>query len=81
MSRPVEKLEAEALQLSVQDRARLAHRLLESLDDDSVEDPAEVERAWQSEIARCIAEFESGSVCTTPSSEVFREARARLRKT
>jgi putative addiction module component (TIGR02574 family) len=81
MSRPVDQLEVEALQLSIQDRARLAHRLLNSLDEDTVEDPAEVERAWRSEIERRIAEFESGSVSTTPSSEVFQEARARLRKT
>ena len=81
MSKPVDRLEAEALQLSVQDRARLAHRLLKSLDEEAVEDPAEVERAWQAEIERRIAEFENGNVTTTPSSEVFREARARLRKT
>lgn len=80
MSKPIDRVEAEALRLPVVDRARLAHRLLESLNDDVVEDQAEVERAWQAEIERRIAEFEKGGVTTISSSEVLREARARLRK-
>ncbi len=40
MSMPLEQLEAEALELPIRERASLAHRLLESLD----EDPVETER-------------------------------------
>lgn len=80
MSDPVEQLESAARRLSVRDRARLAHRLLESLDDDVAEDPAEVERAWEAEIGRRIAEFQAGAVKTVPADEVFREARDRLRQ-
>ncbi len=40
MSMPPERLEAEALKLPIRERASLAHRLLESLD----EDPVETER-------------------------------------
>src|SRR5918911_5338962 len=42
MSMPLEQLEAEALGLPIRERASLAHRLLESLDED--EDPVETER-------------------------------------
>lgn len=37
MSMPPERLEAEALKLPIRERASLAHRLLESLDEDRVE--------------------------------------------
>lgn len=77
MSEPVDRVEAEALRLSARNRARLAHRLLESLDD--AEDPAEVERAWHAEIERRLAEYAAGVVDTVPASDVFREARDRLR--
>jgi DNA-binding MarR family transcriptional regulator len=44
MSMPLEQLEAAALELPIRERASLAHRLLESLDDDATEDPLETER-------------------------------------
>jgi hypothetical protein len=44
MSMPLEQLEAEALELPIRERASLAHRLLESLDEDATEDPVETER-------------------------------------
>lgn len=46
MGLPLERLEAEVLDLPAHTRARLAHRLLVSLDGDLGEDPAEVERGW-----------------------------------
>jgi putative addiction module component (TIGR02574 family) len=80
MSKPIDRVEADALELSLRDRARLAQRLLQSLDEDVVEDPAEVERAWQTEIERRLAEYHEGNVTPIPASEVFREARSRLRR-
>ena len=80
MSKPIDRVEAEALQLSASERARLARRLLESLEEGAPEDQAEIERAWQSEIERRVADFEAGGTKTIPASEVIREARARLRR-
>lgn len=44
MSMSLEQLEAEALKLSIRERASLAYRLLESLDEDATGDPVETER-------------------------------------
>jgi putative addiction module component (TIGR02574 family) len=79
MSLPLDRLEAEALELPARERARLAHRLIASLDEDADEDPAEVERAWKEEIQRRLEEYRAGAVQAIPASEVFAEARARLR--
>ena len=76
MALPLEALEAEALELSVRERARLAHRLLESLDEDVVEDPADVERAWASEIERRLAAYDAGEMEAIPASDVLAEARS-----
>jgi putative addiction module component (TIGR02574 family) len=75
------QVEEQALRLSLRDRARLAHRLLESLDEAVAEDPAEVERAWKEEIERRVADFDAGGIELVPSDDVLREARAKLRRT
>lgn len=80
MGLPVERIEVEALSLPVQDRAHLAHRLLESLDEDVTETPAEVERAWEEEIQRRLAELEAGTAELIPAEQVFAELRARNRR-
>lgn len=73
----VQELEAEALKLPTGERARLAHRLIISLDEDADEDPAEVERAWGEEIRRRLAEVDAGTAELIPAEEVFAELRAR----
>ncbi|HLL48393.1 MAG TPA: addiction module protein [Longimicrobiaceae bacterium] len=78
MSVPLEKVEAEALELPARERALLAHRLIASLDGEG-EDPADVELAWEEEIHRRVEEYRSGAVRAVPASEVFARARARLR--
>jgi putative addiction module component (TIGR02574 family) len=78
MSVPLEKVEAEALELPARERALLAHRLIASLDGEG-DDPAEVELAWEEEIHRRVEEYRSGAVQAVPASEVFARARARLR--
>lgn len=78
MARPIEQIEAEALELDPKDRARLAHRLLLSLEP-VLEDEAEVEKAWIEEAVRRRAELESGEVEAISAEEVFRELRAKRR--
>jgi putative addiction module component (TIGR02574 family) len=80
MSTPLEQVEAEALELSVRERAQLVQRLIASLDEDAGEDPVEVERAWEAEIHRRLQEYRAGTTETIPSTDVFTEARARLRR-
>jgi putative addiction module component (TIGR02574 family) len=79
MSRPLERLESEALELPVRERAALAHRLIASLDEGPEDDPTEVELAWEEEIRRRLAAYRSGEVQTIPSDEVFVRAHALLR--
>jgi putative addiction module component (TIGR02574 family) len=67
MTRAVEELYVAASHLPVEDRAELAGRLL-----DSIEDPPDegVEEAWALEIERRMADYRAGRVKTIPWSEV-----------
>lgn len=67
MSRDVEELYEQASHLSAEDRAELAGKLLESIEDPPDEG---VEEAWAAEIERRMAEYRSGRVKTIPWSEV-----------
>ena len=78
MSMSPQQIEARALELPASERARLARRLIESLDEEG-EDPTEVERAWEAEIQRRLDEYRMGKVQTTPAADVISEARRRLR--
>jgi hypothetical protein len=66
-------VEQQALGLPAPDRAKLAQKLLESLDDLS---DAEREKLWLDEAARRAAQIDSGEVALIPGSEVARKARA-----
>ena len=74
MPSQLEVVEAAALKLSAEERARLADRLLASLSED-----AEVEEAWAAEVERRIAEVESGQAQLVPASEAIARARAALK--
>ena len=76
MADPVRRLESEVLKLSPKARARLAERLISSLDDHS--DP-DSERLWLEEAERRLDELLSGKVAGIPADEVFRKARSTLR--
>jgi putative addiction module component (TIGR02574 family) len=76
MSIPLERLEAEALELPTRDRAALAHRLIASLDEGVDDDPTEVELAWEAEIQRRLDEYRRGDVQTVSSADVFAKANA-----
>jgi hypothetical protein len=70
----IEEIEAEALKLDPKARARLAGRLLESLDQLS---PEENERIWAEEAQRRASAIEAGSLSSRLAADVFREARSR----
>jgi putative addiction module component (TIGR02574 family) len=74
MSNQVEVLEAEAMKLSPEERARLADRLIASLSED-----AEIEEAWAAEVERRIAEIEAGRAPVVPAAEAIARARDALK--
>jgi putative addiction module component (TIGR02574 family) len=65
-----------AIQLPPEERAALAESLFESLDTEA--DP-DVEEAWTKEIARRVAEIESGAAKMIPWDEAREQLRARLK--
>ncbi len=67
----LEIVEAQALKLTVEERARLADRLIASLSEDS-----EVEEAWAVEVERRVEEIESGRAKLIPAAEAIARARA-----
>ncbi|MGI8916592.1 MAG: addiction module protein [Chloroflexota bacterium] len=68
-----DQLEAEALQFSTPERARLAERLTGSLDRE-----ADHEQAGARDVERRLAELQTGQVQTIPTTDVIAEAGARL---
>ena len=71
-----ETLEAEALKLDTQSRARLAERLLASLDELSEDEAAQ---EWAAEAQRRDAELDANPEQGRPADDVLREARSRLK--
>lgn len=67
MTRAVEKLYEQASHLPAEDRAELAGKLLESIEDSPDEG---VEEAWAAEIERRMADYRAGRIQTIPWSEV-----------
>lgn len=65
------KIEAEALQLSAEDRVRLADHLIASVSTD-----ADVEEAWIEEVERRLAEVEAGAPLVSLDDAVARARRA-----
>jgi putative addiction module component (TIGR02574 family) len=76
MTQETAELLKRALELSVQERAELAGSLLDSLDEG--EDPAVVAAAWNEEIARRIADLDSGKSHTVPWEEVRKKISSKL---
>jgi putative addiction module component (TIGR02574 family) len=70
------EIELEALQLPPKERARLAQRLLASLDPESDRD---AEQAWLEEAESRLDELEAGKVAGIPAEQVFEKARSTLR--
>lgn len=74
MHSTAENVESAALQLPRAERARLAERLIASLDED-----AEIEQAWAKEIRRRVEELRAGTVQANPGEQVFDELKSLLR--
>jgi hypothetical protein len=72
----IDELEAEVLRLEPRARARLAGRLLDSLERLSDE---ENEQLWSEEADRRDAAWDSDGGPGRPAADVFRDATARLR--
>ncbi|MGZ4836869.1 MAG: addiction module protein [Terriglobales bacterium] len=72
MSPEISDLLKRALALSVDERAALAHTLLDSLGgtDESVQE------AWDDEVARRIEDLKAGKAVTVPWEQLHRELRA-----
>ena len=73
MSQASQAIESAALLLPPEERARLAERLLASLDVDP-----EIEKAWDEEIKRRLVAWEAGLLKEVPWEEVRAQARTLL---
>ena len=76
MTQEADDLLIKALMLPAEDRAAMAGSLLESLEEPV--DPS-AEEAWNEEIARPIADLDSGKAKTVPWEEVRRRTLAKFR--
>ena len=72
----VKSVTEQALSLDLKERARLAERLLESLDGVSEE---EIQELWLDEAERRIHEYRAGRMEAVVSDQVFREAEDLIR--
>jgi hypothetical protein len=71
----IDDLEAEVLKLDPKGRARLAERLLKSLDNLA---PDEIDHIWAEEAQRRGDAQDAGTLSARPAADVFRDARARI---
>jgi hypothetical protein len=71
-----EELEVEALKLAPQERARLAEKLLESLENLSDDENAKL---WAEEAERRDQAWDQNPALGRKAADVFRDARARLK--
>lgn len=67
-------VESAALQLPASERARIAARLLSSL-----EDEARIEQAWSNEIGARVRAYRAGEMPTVSAEESFRDVEDLLR--
>lgn len=73
----LEELSVRTRSLPVEDRARLAQELLDSLHEGT---DADAEAAWDREIERRVAEIEASAVRLVPAEDVHAEARRLIRR-
>ena len=79
MAQSLGELEKDALNLSAEDRARLAVSLLLSLEEMG-EDPAEVEKLWVAEAKRRAQEIDDGSSIEIPASDVLARLKSKYQE-
>lgn len=80
MTDALKEIEAQALQLSSQERGQLIHRLIVSLDDELQDSPETIAKAWDDEIARRVAEIDAGTAVLIPHEQVQAEMDELLRQ-
>ena len=76
MAHSLPEIEKDALRLPAEDRARLAVRLLSSLEK-TTESPEEIEKLWIAEGERRFQELRDRVVQGIPAREVFAELRTK----
>lgn len=69
-----------ALELSPEERAELASKLLESLDEEPDLTPEQWKASWGAELTRRLETHEAGETELVPGDVVFAEAREKLKK-
>jgi putative addiction module component (TIGR02574 family) len=69
------QIKEELLKLNSQDRAALAHFLIETLD---VEEEEDVDDAWHEELIRRNAQIEAGTAVGIPAEQVFKTLREKF---
>jgi putative addiction module component (TIGR02574 family) len=69
----LEDLKAELAGLTEQERAELAHFLIETLDNANAD--GDIEAAWDAELTRRADEIQRGTAVGKPSDQVFVESR------
>lgn len=77
MSKTLETLAADAMDLPSDQRIALAHRILTSVEPEVSQ---EVDAAWDTEIRDRIQRLDRGDVHLVPFSEAFAEVERRLRR-
>lgn len=71
MNSSLKQIEEQALNLSPEERAKLAEFMLESLN----EPLADIEAAWSQEIERRVAAYDRGDLSSYAAEDVFAEAK------
>jgi putative addiction module component (TIGR02574 family) len=80
MAALLKEIENQALQLSPQERGKLIHRLIVSLEGPAEDTPEAIAQAWDEEIARRVAEIDAGTAVLIPHEQVMAEIDEMLRK-
>ena len=75
MARKLSEIESEAMQLSRQERALLAERLLTTLD---LGEDVDAEELWLQEAERRYQEYRAGRLASKSAAQVFEDAKKRL---
>jgi putative addiction module component (TIGR02574 family) len=75
MSKQLEKITQEAMQLDLEERALLAGTLLRSMDEPP---ESEIERLWLEEAERRLKAYREGKVKGIPADQAFKKAIAEI---
>ena len=77
MPRSTQAIARDALSLPSEERAKLAHDLIVSLDTEGIEAESDIEDAWDREIGRRVAEIREGRAHGRPAEQLLAEIRAK----